>query len=139
MSGRFIVAVGRMRWFLAGALLLTVLPAAVRADLTGPTAEDRRITLAVKTYMKDNHITRHDLNDEIAERMLTNFLKTLDQQKRFFYQTDVDQFRAQQDDLDDEIDRGHVEFAFKVFQVYLTRLDERVKWIEMLGPSFCPP
>src|SRR5438045_1406529 len=106
MSGRrFILPVGRVRWWLLTAVdVLAGLPV-VWADLKGPSVEDRRITLAVTTIMRDGHITRHELNNEIAERLVTNFLKTLDLHKRFFYQSDVDQFRAQQDDLDDQIRR----------------------------------
>src|SRR5262245_16179027 len=57
---------------------------AVYAELAGPSQEDRHITMAVTNYMRDGHITRHDLNDEIAERLMENFLKTLDTQKVFF-------------------------------------------------------
>jgi carboxyl-terminal processing protease len=93
--------------------------ARVHADLAGPTAEDRRITLAVTNYMRDGHITRHELNDEIAERMMDNFLKTLDAQKVFFYQSDIDEFKKHTTELDDQVRRGTVDFAFQVFGVFL--------------------
>lgn len=102
------------------------------ADLVAPTAEDRRITLAVTNYMRDGHISRHDLNDEIAERMMENFLKTLDPQKAFFYQSDIDEFLRHTTELDDQVKRGNVDFAFTVFGVFLQRLDERVAWIDQL-------
>ena len=104
----------------------------LRAELTGPTAEDRQITLAVTRYMRDGHITRHELNDEIAERMMTNFLKTLDAQKVFFYQATSTSSASTTNELDDLIRRGNVDFAFQVFNVYLKRLDERVKWVDKL-------
>jgi carboxyl-terminal processing protease len=102
------------------------------ADLTGPTAEDRRITLTVLKYLSQGHITKHALNDEIAERTMDNFLKTLDGQKVFFYQSDVDEFRKQTHDLDDQLKDGRIDFAFKVFSTFLQRLDERVKWVDQL-------
>jgi carboxyl-terminal processing protease len=101
-------------------------------ELAGPSTEDRRITLAVTTYMRDGHITRHELNDEIAERMMKNFLKTLDSQKTFFYQSDIDSFQQHTKELDDQIRRGNVEFAFQVFKTYLERLDERIGWVDQL-------
>jgi len=109
-----------------------LVPAKSPAELPGPSTEDRRITLAVTNYMRDGHITRHELNDEIAERLMVNFLKTLDAQKAYFYQSDVDTFERQTHDLDDNIRRGNVEFAFEVFKVYLQRLDERVTWVDKL-------
>lgn len=105
---------------------------AVWADLVGPTVEDRTITLAVTRIMREGHITQHDLNDEIAERLLTNFLKALDGSKRFFNKSDVDEFRGQQDQLDDQLRIGKVDFAFSVFNRYMTRLDERIGWIDQL-------
>ncbi|MCE9604087.1 MAG: carboxy terminal-processing peptidase [Planctomycetia bacterium] len=118
---------------LLSAVVLSAVPAGIlRAELTGSTAEDRQITLAVTRYMRDGHITRHELNDEIAERLVTNFLKTLDAQKVFFYQSDIDSFRKEEKELDDAIRRGNTDFAFKVFGIYLKRVDERIKWIDQL-------
>src|SRR6187431_2495225 len=113
--------VGRVLVVTAAAL--SALPAGtLHAELTGPTAEDRQITLAVTRYMRDGHITRHELNDEIAQRLVTNFLKTLDVQKVFFYQSDIDAFRKEEKGLDDSIRRGNVDFAFQVFDTYLKRV-----------------
>lgn len=122
------------RWLVGGLMLAAALGgmARVHADLAGPTAEDRRITLAVTNYMRDGHITRHELNDEIAERMMDNFLKTLDAQKVFFYQSDIDEFKKHTTELDDQVRRGTVDFAFQVFGVFLKRLDERVTWVDKL-------
>jgi len=134
---RFSLPVGRWKWVLAVVLIGAGSLPMVWADLAGPTVEDRTITLAVTRIMRDGHITRHDLNDEIAERLVTNFLKMLDGSKRFFYQTDVDQFRAQQNQLDDNIRLGKIDFAFKVFDTYLKRVDERVQWIDQLLAMPC--
>jgi carboxyl-terminal processing protease len=131
--------VGTKRWgwgwlvgglALAGVVLIGLQPAP--ADLTGPTAEDRRITLTVVKFLNQGHITKHGLNDEIAERLMDNFLKTLDSQKAFFYQSDVDEFRTHTKELDDQLRDGKIDFAFRVFTVFLERLDERVKWVEQL-------
>lgn len=121
----------------SAALAAVISAGTMRADLTGPETQDRQITLAVTRYMRDGHITRHELNDEIAERLVTNFLKTLDVQKVFFYQSDIDSFRKEEKDLDDAIRRGNIEFAFRVFDTYLKRVDERIKWIdELLATPF---
>ena len=125
----------RLRMFAAIGLIalpLTLGIGIVRAELTGPTVQDRQITLAVTRYMREGHISRHELNDEIAERTLSNFLKTLDVQKVYFYQSDVDSFDLQEHDLDDLIRRGNTEFAFQVFNVYQKRLDERIQWVDQL-------
>ena len=126
-------------WMVCGLAIVAVLLGmqSAPADLTGPTAEDRRITLTVLSYLREGHVTRHELNDEIAERLMDNFLKTLDSQKSFFYQSDIDEFRKETTELDDQLRRGNIDFAFKVFGIFLTRLDERVKWVqELLAQPF---
>ncbi len=123
----------RLRMFAALGLIalpLTLGIGMVRAELTGPTVQDRQITLAVTRYMREGHISRHELNDEIAERTLSNFLKTLDVQKVYFYQSDVESFDLQEHDLDDLIRRGNTEFAFQVFNVY-----QKPNGVQILMPN----
>jgi carboxyl-terminal processing protease len=124
--------VARCTLALSAAFFAAAPVASLHAELNGPTAEDRQITKAVIRYMRDGHITRHELNDEIAERLVTNFLKTLDVQKAFFYQSDIDSFRAGEKELDDNLRDGKTDFAFHVFDIYLKRVDERIQWVDQL-------
>jgi carboxyl-terminal processing protease len=104
----------------------------VSADPITPSATDRQIALAVTQMLHADHLSKHRLDDEISQRCLKTFLKTLDPMKLYFYQSDVDAFLAKQNDLDDAINRGDVKFAFQVFQVFLQRVDERVKLVDQL-------
>lgn len=102
------------------------------AELTGPTAQDRNVTLSVMSLMRSEHLSRHDLDDEIAQRLLKGFIKSLDPMKLYFYQSDVDEFLTQQEQLDDQIGKGDTLFSYHVFNVLMDRIDERVKTIEEL-------
>ena len=110
--------------------LVAVQPA--NADLTGPTAADRQVTLAITTLLKREHLLRHPLDDEISARWLEQFLKTLDPMKVYFTQTDIEEFMRQKDQLDDQAKRGDVSFAYSVYKRLLERIDERVKLVEEL-------
>jgi len=113
---------------LLGAFSLAALLLAqnVWAELEGPSDDDRHVTRSVVKLLGDEHLSQHALNDEISQRCLDAFLKTLDPMKVYFDQTDVDAFHVRRNDLDDMIRRGDVSFAFDVFRVFLTRVDERV-------------
>ncbi len=120
--------------FPAALLLLTaiVLPASLQADPVGPTANDRYITLSVVHLLKQKHLSRHELDDEISERFIGTYLKMLDPGKMYFYQADVDEFMKQKDQLDDSARRGDIGFAYDVYKRFLQRVDEHVKTADEL-------
>lgn len=115
--------------------LLTLAPLsqhAVLADPAAPTQEDRHVTLAVASLLRDGHLSEHALDDEISQRCYKSFLKSLDPSKLYFYQRDIDAFSEDENRLDDMIKRGDVSFAYKVFEVFLRRVDERVALVDQL-------
>lgn len=122
---------------LAGLLLVSVAAslassAPKRSELTTPSARDRQITLAVVSLLGREHLSTHELDDEISQRAFESFLKTLDPMKVYFYQSDIDAFRHYEDRLDDMARRGDISFAYLVFKTFLERIDERVAVIDEL-------
>ncbi len=103
-----------------------------RADLGVPAPADRNVTNAVVTLLREDHLLRHPLDDEISERLLKGFIRMLDSPKLYFYQSDIDGFATKKDDLDDQIKRGDVSFSFAVFRTLLRRIDERVALVDQL-------
>ena len=93
---------------------------------TQPSATDRQITLAVSMLMERQQVTGHALDDAISERCLAAFIKDLDPLKLFFYQSDVDEFMASKDRLDDQLKRGDTRFAYTIFDRFLARVNERI-------------
>jgi carboxyl-terminal processing protease len=102
------------------------------ADPQNPSSADKQIAIVVTRMLQDEHLLRHPLDKEMAARWLKNFLKALDPRKMYFYQSDVDEFKQEQDKLPETIRKGDVTFAYKVFQRYLQRVDERLKIAEEL-------
>jgi len=97
---------------------------------TQPSANDRQITLAVAMLMERQHLTGHRLDDQISERCLKTLVKDLDPLKLFFYQSDIDGFMHNKDNLDDMLKRGDISFAYSVFDTFLKRVDERITLAE---------
>ncbi len=133
-----------LQWVLAAAVVAVVSGVLVSAGLpgfatrqafaepVGPTASDKHITRAITILMNREHLTHHPLDNEISSRWLDNYLKMLDPRKVFFTQADIDGWNAYRETLDDYALRGDTSFAYKVFEQFLTRIDERVKLVKQL-------
>jgi len=125
----------RTRLLLPAALLLSLailLPTCTWADPVGPKSNDRYITLSVVSLLKNKHLSRHDLDDEISQRFMKTYLKMLDPGKMYFYQSDIDEFMKHKLQLDDLARRGDIGFGYKVYQRFLERVDERTKMADEL-------
>lgn len=72
------------------------------------------------------HLNKVPWGDEIAERALNNFLEAIDFEKVFFLASDIDRFKAQQFDLDDQVKRGELDFAHEVYAVFRERVENRI-------------
>jgi carboxyl-terminal processing protease len=104
--------------------------AASAAPQPGP--NDRHIAVAVRRHLEREHFLRRPLDDGIARLWFDAFLESLDPMKVYFLQSDIDQFMAKRDTLDDGVKKGDVSFAYQVLQRFLQRVDERLPVIERL-------
>lgn len=102
-----------------------------------PTAIDKQISIIISTMIDGEdgqHLLRRPLDDEISRRALKQFIKSLDPWKLYFYQSDYDEFTKDEANLDEKIQSGKLDFAFKVYNRFLQRIDERVEmaneWID---------
>jgi carboxyl-terminal processing protease len=110
----------------AACLGTTFLAPLAQAKPTDPTREERNIALMVSALMDRKHLSEMQVNDEISQRTIKAFLENLDRMKLFFLQSDVDEFMADQDKIDDYVKEGDVRFAKRVFDRFLQRVSERV-------------
>ncbi len=102
------------------------------AGLEGPKPRERQVVLIVTNLLKQQHLLQRPLDDEISHRALEMFLKNLDPMKVYFYQSDIDEFMQDRDRLDDNAERGDLSFAYKVFNRFLERVEERVAFVDVL-------
>jgi carboxyl-terminal processing protease len=102
------------------------------ADLTGPQASDRQVTRVVTRLMSREHLSKHPLDDAMSRRGLDSFIKTLDPMKVYFYQSDIDDFKKHENELDDMVNAGDISLAYTIFKRFLERIDERVATIDEL-------
>lgn len=120
-------AVGLCRAIAGAGILagLTSMPLTAQ-ELAPPKNEQKTATRILARRMPDFHISAKKIDDEISKRALDQFLKSLDSGKMYFLQSDVDEFAAQKEAIDDMIMSADLSFSLKVFQRFMQRLDERL-------------
>jgi carboxyl-terminal processing protease len=114
--------------------VLALMAVIVGAQAPVPQPEDQETAKIVVDLLERGHMARPVIDDEISLKWFDNFLKRLDPTKYYFLKADVDEFRKESRDLDDQIKDGDLRFAKKVFERFSTRADERFKvQMELLG------
>lgn len=77
------------------------------------------------------------LDDALAEKILNRYVKSLDPEKFFFIQPDIDQFTAQAGKLDDAIYKEDLSIPFSIFNLYQQRIVDRLSYArELLKQGF---
>jgi carboxyl-terminal processing protease len=107
--------------------VLALMAVIVGAQAPVAQPEDQETAKVVVDLLERGHMARPVINDKIAVKWCDNFIKDLDPGKYYFLKGDVDEFKKEGTNLDDQIREGNIDFAKKVFARFLERQDERYK------------
>ncbi len=107
----------------------------VRPTLS-PKPEHASQCVSIVSALEKHHFLGKKLNDELSAMILNQYVKLLDPGKQLFTQEDVDRFNRKQFLLDDELKKGDLLTAFEIYQLYLTRAEEKLKHISALIPTW---
>ena len=106
------------------------------AEPSATSEEDRHtITLAVSHLLQSRHLSRHPLDDEMSQRCLTSYIKSLDPRKLYFYEADVQEFMVFRNDIDDKMKQGDIQLAHQILDRFLKRVDERRELVDQILDS----
>ncbi|HEX5272357.1 MAG TPA: carboxy terminal-processing peptidase, partial [Gemmataceae bacterium] len=94
--------------------------------------QDRLIARLVCDFLREGHLNKPQIDDEVSRRLFKHFLKGLDPYKLYFTQSDFDEFKKSETDLDDQLLNGDLSFAYKVYERLVKRIEERQKLVEEL-------
>ena len=72
------------------------------------------------------HYTPMPLDDAMSQKTFDRYVKSMDPEKLFFLQSDIDQFTPSRDKLDDAIKSHDLTTPFAMFNLYQRRLQERL-------------
>ena len=104
---------------------------AATADLSA-SVDHKRATALITKLMSRYHYKKAPLDDGQSALVLERYLGSLDPNRSFFLQSDIDAFDGYRDSLDDHLLRGSIQPAFQIFHVFQRRLEERIAYATAL-------
>jgi carboxyl-terminal processing protease len=113
---------------LVTALTLTLGIAPAQANLA-PEPIHTQTMLDVVTSLQQGHYNRIDIDDQLSEAVLDQYLATLDPERSHFLASDIQQFEQWRHLLDDQILQGETEAAFEIFNRYQERRLQRLNYL----------
>lgn len=103
-------------------------PPPAESRITQPTDTTRQVTRAVASLVPELHLTHRLLDEDVSRRWLDLFLLSLDPDKHYFMQSDIERFRKQQNDLGRLAKQGDASVAYEVYKVFLQRAATVIPW-----------
>lgn len=101
-------------------------------QLTKQQSSDQKTTLMVSDMVTRYHISQKKIDDDVSRRLIKRFVQELDPQKLYFTQSDVDRLNRYQNELDDLIKVGNVDFAYLGYELYLQKAKQQLAQVDQL-------
>lgn len=101
-------------------------------QLAKPTEEGAHTARVICTMVGKYHINHSEVDDSISPKLFDRFIDLLDPQKLYFLAADIEEFKAHRMQLDDQLKKGDVQFAYDVFARYTDRVEQRVEHAQRL-------
>jgi carboxyl-terminal processing protease len=97
-----------------------------------------QVQISVGRLLEQGHYSRKKLDDNVSRELLKNYLETLDYNRLFFTQKDIEGFTGEYaTTLDDDILLGNPDPAFKIYEVFRQRVEDRIAKVKgQLGQTF---
>ena len=103
-----------------------------------PDPEKDKILVGLIRYaLKQGHYQPQQIDDQFSEQLFDDFIGSLDPYKRFFLQSDIDEFSAYKYLIDDQIKKEDLSFYNLVYSRFKVRVDEsKAYYVEVLKTPF---
>jgi carboxyl-terminal processing protease len=102
-----------------------------------PLAQQAQAALWASRVLSRYHYKAMPLDDAMSEKIFDRYFKSLDSEKQFFVQGDIDQFNVVRNKLDDVIANENLNVPFAIYNLYQQRFDERIAFArELLKTKF---
>ncbi len=103
------------------------------ADEQSDSVDLHTVEATVGQLLEQDHYTQRKLDPNIAQQILETYLESLDGNRLFFTQEDIDQIRNEYGPgLDDDILLGNLTSAKNIYAIFRQRVDQRVAKINEL-------
>ncbi len=89
-------------------------------------AEAKLTAQILDTY----HFSKINLNDSLSSVILDSYIETLDNNKSYFIQSDIDSFEKYRYEIDDFTKEGKVDVAYAIYKVFNQRFNDRMAYVD---------
>lgn len=93
-----------------------------------PDEQQSLVAKEVVGLIENYNYKKIKLNDSISSLIFDRYIKALDPSKYYFLESDIKEFEANRNSLDDDLRIGDLSAPFYIFNVYLKRYNERVDY-----------
>jgi carboxyl-terminal processing protease len=106
----------------------TAKPTLIPLDELQSNEQQRQAALIITQVMERFHYRKPSLDDAMSEAIFARYLESLDPNRSFFSQQDIDRFAGYRDELDDSLKTGRLKPAFRVFRHFRELVEERAAY-----------
>ncbi|MGV8815404.1 MAG: carboxy terminal-processing peptidase [Gelidibacter sp.] len=122
-------------------LLLALMLAFASCSFTKKTFDDPdrdKLLMQLIVYvLEEGHYSPKDLNDDFSEQVYASYLDQLDPFKRYFYASDIKEFEAYKDQIDDQLKSYDLSFFNLTHERLLQRIEEsQILYKDVLAKPF---
>ena len=122
----------RLLWLLIAFAQVAMLNAAQAALQLAPRPDQSQAAHLSAEVLTHHHYKQMPLDDAISSVIFDNYLKTLDSEKVFFTQSDIDLFSPTRTSLDDAILHEDLRIPYAIFNRYQQSIEERIGYARAL-------
>jgi carboxyl-terminal processing protease len=117
--------------------VVTAQPEKVAATQMKPVAAQTQAALWASRVLARYHYKALPLDDAMSEKIFDNYFKSLDGERLYFTQADIDQFAPMRTKLDDAINNENLTLPFSIYNLYQQRFSDRMAYArELLKGKF---
>ncbi|HEX8604912.1 MAG TPA: carboxy terminal-processing peptidase [Pseudoduganella sp.] len=97
-----------------------------------PVAQQTQAALWASRVLSRYHYKAQPLDDAMSEKIYDRYFKSLDAEKLFFVQADLDKYGSAKAKLDDAIVGENLQMPFDIYNLYQQRFNERIAYAREL-------
>ena len=101
-------------------------------SLLYPNAKHREQSKLIYQLLSKYHNKKINLDDSLSEKILKKYINSLDPNKEYFFNSDINYFNQYKYQMDDYVMSGYLEPAYEIFTVYNERVKNRIGYVYSL-------
>ncbi len=102
-----------------------------------PDPKDEKLLNILRNILTRGHYQPQEINDSFSQKVYNSFLENIDPSKRYFLQSDIDEFSKYKNEIDNDLRNEKLTFFFLVYDRFKERTDEAKNYYkEILNQKF---